>query len=131
MKQQFETSRNEAIYGLGQHHDRLLNIKGYDLDLFQHNTEVYVPFFVSSQGYGLLWHNYSHTKFGNPDAIQSISPKILYDEDGKQGGLTLTTYSDNLFKKGGSWLPTSLVGAQLNIPLFDGYYLKCWQRCTH
>lgn len=99
VKQQFETSRNEAIYGLGQHHDRLLNIKGYDLDLFQHNTEVYVPFFVSSQGYGLLWHNYSHTKFGNPDAIQSISPDMLHDEDGKQGGLTLTTYSDNIFKQ--------------------------------
>jgi len=29
--------------------------------------------------------------------------------------------SDNIFKKGGTWLPTSLVGAQLNIPIFDGW----------
>lgn len=99
VQQQFETSPNEAIYGLGQHHDRLLNIKGYDLDLFQYNTEVYVPFLVSSKGYGLLWHNYSHTKFGNPDAIQSIPTEQLYDENGKQGGLTLTAFSDSLFNQ--------------------------------
>ena len=98
IKEEFESSPEEALYGLGQHQDRLLNIKGYDLDLFQHNMEVYIPFFVSTKGYGLLWHNYSHTKFGNPDAIKSIPTDQLYNDNGDQGGLTVKIYTDTEFK---------------------------------
>lgn len=98
IRDSFESSPSEAIYGLGQHQDRLLNINGYDLDLFQHNTEVYVPFFVSTNGYGLLWHNYSHTKFNDPDAIQSISKDQLFNDKGEQGSLTAKIYSDTDFK---------------------------------
>lgn len=96
---EFEPSSDEAIYGLGQHQDRLLNIKGYDLDLFQHNMEVYIPFFVSTKGYGLLWHNYSHTKFGNPDAIQPIPKDQLFNDESEHGGLTAKLYADPEFEK--------------------------------
>ena len=95
----FESSPDEAIYGLGQHQDRLLDIKGYDLDLFQRNTEVYIPFFVSTKGYGLLWHNYAYTKFGNPDAIKSIPQDQLYSNDERQGGLTTNLFADSAFEK--------------------------------
>ena len=99
LKQQFESPADEAIYGLGQHQDRLLNIKGYDLDLYQHNTEVYVPFFVSTKGYGLLWNNLSHTKFNYPDSIVAIPANKLMDKNGTQGGLTLNLYNDVDFKE--------------------------------
>lgn len=98
IKDVFQTSPDEAIYGLGQHQDRLLNIKGYDLDLFQRNTEVFIPFFVSTKGYGLLWHNYAHTKFGNPDAIRSIPQDQLFSDDGTQGSLTTKLYADTAFE---------------------------------
>lgn len=99
ISQQFQATATEAIYGLGQHHDQLLNIKGYDLDFFQHNMEVYVPFLASTNGYGLLWDNLSYTKFGNPGAIQAIASKQLFDDNGKQGGLLKKLYKDSAFKE--------------------------------
>ena len=38
-----------------------LDIKGIDLDLWQRNTFVVVPFLVSSRGYGVFWDNPSYT----------------------------------------------------------------------
>jgi len=99
VQQQFESPTDEALYGLGQHQDRLLNIKGHDLDLYQHNTEVYIPFFVSTKGYGLLWNNLSYTKFNHPDSIVAIPGIQLFDKDGSQGGLSLNLYNDSSFKE--------------------------------
>lgn len=99
VKQVFDSPADEAIYGLGQHQDRLLNIKGYDLDLYQHNTEVYIPFFVSTKGYGLLWNNLSYTKFNHPDSIVAIPANQLFDKDGAQGGLSSSLFKDDAFKE--------------------------------
>ncbi len=99
LQQKFDSPKDEAIYGLGQHQDRLLNIKGYDLDLYQHNTEIYVPFFVSTKGYGLLWNNLSHTKFGSPDSIVAIPASQLSDKNSVKGGLTFNVYKDNELKE--------------------------------
>lgn len=97
IQQQFQSSPGEALYGLGQHQDRLLNIKGYDLDFYQHNMEVYIPFFVSTREYGLLWNNYSYTKFGHPDSIHAIPAQKLFDKNGQQGGLSLSLFKDSSF----------------------------------
>lgn len=99
IQQEFESPEDEAIYGLGQHQDRLLNIKGYDLDLFQHNTEVYIPFYISTKGYGLLWNNLSYTKFNSPDSILPIPANQLFDKEGTKGGLTLSVFKDDAFKE--------------------------------
>jgi len=34
-----------------------LNLKGYTLELAQRNSQVSIPFYVSSAGYGFLWNN--------------------------------------------------------------------------
>ena len=53
----FEAYDDEHIYGLGQHqHDRL-DQKGCVIELIQRNTEVSIPFLLSSKGYGFLWNN--------------------------------------------------------------------------
>ena len=53
----FEAYDDEHIYGLGQHqHDRL-DQKGCVIELIQRNTEVSIPFMLSSRGYGFLWNN--------------------------------------------------------------------------
>ena len=57
--------QDEALFGLGQHQLGLTNIKGYDLDLWQHNATVSLPFLVSSRGYGILWDNTSYSRFGD------------------------------------------------------------------
>jgi alpha-D-xyloside xylohydrolase len=42
---------------LGQHQHGLLDNKGAVIDLEQRNTEVCIPFYLSSLGYGFLWNN--------------------------------------------------------------------------
>jgi alpha-D-xyloside xylohydrolase len=53
----FCAQRGERIFGLGQHQHGLLDNKGSVIDLEQRNTEVCIPFYVSSLGYGFLWNN--------------------------------------------------------------------------
>ena len=59
IKQTFETTPGDAIYGLGQHQDDVMNYRNQQVTLFQNNTEVAVPFLVSNKNYGILWENYS------------------------------------------------------------------------
>ena len=62
---EFEHDPGEAFYGLGAHQNGLMNYAGRDVDMYQLNIVDVVPFLVSSRGYGLLWDNTSHTKFGD------------------------------------------------------------------
>ena len=94
LRQIFESSDDEAIYGLGQHQAHEINYKGKNEELFQYNTKVSIPFIVSTKNYGLLWDNYSLTRYGDPRPYGQISQFKLYDADGKEGGLT-ATYIDN------------------------------------
>jgi alpha-glucosidase (family GH31 glycosyl hydrolase) len=53
----FRAATGERIFGLGQHQHGLLDNKGSVIDLEQRNTEVSIPFYLSSLGYGFLWNN--------------------------------------------------------------------------
>ncbi len=53
----FRSYEDERFYGLGQHQHGRLDQKGCVIDLVQRNTEVSIPFLLSSRGYGFLWHN--------------------------------------------------------------------------
>jgi alpha-D-xyloside xylohydrolase len=89
IQQKWTAQEDESLYGLGQMQLGTVDIKGYDLDLWQHNTNVVVPFLVSSNGYGVLWDNTSFTRFGDLRPFVPIPAVNLYDADGKQGGLTV------------------------------------------
>jgi alpha-D-xyloside xylohydrolase len=88
VRQVFESADDEAFYGLGQHQEGVMNHKGKDLSLFQYNTKVAVPLVVSNKNYGILWHNYSLTKFGDPREYRSLNKLQLFDKDGNPGGLS-------------------------------------------
>ncbi|HVT81047.1 MAG TPA: TIM-barrel domain-containing protein, partial [Phycisphaerae bacterium] len=94
IRQQWLSDASEALFGLGQHQFGLVNIKGYDFDLWQHNTEIAVPFLVSSKGYGILWDNNSLTKFGDPRDFSPIPAEKILDATGNPGGFTRTAFSD-------------------------------------
>ena len=55
----------EAFYGLGQHQAGVWNYRGEAVDLSQDNTNIAVPFFISTNGYGVLWNNTSVSRFNN------------------------------------------------------------------
>jgi alpha-D-xyloside xylohydrolase len=90
LRQIFESPDDEAFYGLGQHQSDEFNYKGKNEVLYQYNTKVSVPFIVSNKNYGLLWDNYSLTKFGDPRDYEPINQFILFDKNGNEGGLTAT-----------------------------------------
>lgn len=97
VQQQWEPNAGEALYGLGQHQLGVLDLKGYDLDLWQHNTNVVVPFLVSSRGYGILWDNNSFSRFGDLRLLSPVPAALLSGADGKAGGVTVTQYADTAF----------------------------------
>ncbi len=92
MSQVFDSPDNEAFYGLGQHQSEEFNYKGLNESLYQYNTKVSVPFVVSNRNYGILWDNYSLTKFGDPRDYSQMNLFRLYDNKGGEGGLTATYY---------------------------------------
>jgi alpha-D-xyloside xylohydrolase len=92
IRQVFESPADEAFYGLGQHQSDEFNYKGLNESLYQYNTKVSVPFVISNLNYGILWDNYSLTKFGDPRDYSQMSQFRLYDDSDAEGGLSATYY---------------------------------------
>jgi alpha-D-xyloside xylohydrolase len=89
VRQLWQANADESLYGLGQQQKGVLNINGYDFDLWQHNTNVVVPFLVSSRGYGIFWDNMSYSRFGDLRPFEAIPPANLLNADGQPGGLSM------------------------------------------
>jgi alpha-D-xyloside xylohydrolase len=53
----FKSNDAEKIFGMGQYQQRYLDQKGCILELAHRNSQASVPFYISSLGYGFLWHN--------------------------------------------------------------------------
>ena len=62
---EIHSPKDEHLYGLGQFQDGYFDIRGLTRRLTQVNTQISIPFMLSSKGYGLLWNNYGLTDF-NP-----------------------------------------------------------------
>lgn len=65
-----EWQENEALYGLGQHEEGVLNLRGHMVYLHQANRKIAIPMLVSNLGYGILVDTYapmifSDTEFGS------------------------------------------------------------------
>ena len=59
----FDSPADEALFGLGQHQDNVMNRKGTNRHILNVNTEINVPLLVSNRGYGIFWDNYSMSDF--------------------------------------------------------------------
>jgi alpha-D-xyloside xylohydrolase len=100
LHQVFDGKKGEGLYGLGQHQSDEFNYKGKNEELFQYNTKVSVPFIVSTEGYGILWHNYSLSRFGDKRPYSDLDKVFkLYNKDGGEGSLTATYYKDQSCKE--------------------------------
>lgn len=76
VRQNWNSSANEAIYGVGQYQYDIINWHNVYMRMQQKNTAIAMPVIVSSKGYGLFWDNYSQTEF-NPD----LKPIVLNSTD--------------------------------------------------
>lgn len=53
----FKAHPEEHFYGMGQYANDCLDLKGCVLELAQRNTQISIPFLLSSRGYGFIWNN--------------------------------------------------------------------------
>ena len=72
-----------------------MNYKGKNEELFQYNTKVSIPFVMSTKNYGILWDNYSFSRFGDPRPYAQMDQFVQYGTDGTEGGLTATYVDDS------------------------------------
>ena len=63
----FDLTQDEALYGLGQFRDSVLNLRGKFRELVQFNTQAAVPVLYSTNGWGMFWDNPSRTLFSDND----------------------------------------------------------------
>jgi alpha-D-xyloside xylohydrolase len=74
----FDSPADEALFGLGQHQDSVMNRKGTTRRILNVNTEINIPVLVSNKGYGVFWDNYSESDF---DGTEADSTKYSYSSD--------------------------------------------------
>lgn len=124
VQQNFLSSPEEAQYGLGQHQEGIFNVRGVPIRLSQSNTNISVPFLLSSKGYGILWNNPSLTDFNPADQSITIDPstgkgKFTTGAKGAYGfvltsdnrtQLTLDVNGQHMIDLQNYWTPTSASG---------------------
>lgn len=76
INQSFKLDKDEAIYGLGQQQRGTLSLRNAKINMVQGNTDDYVPFLVSTKGYGLFWDNYSPTIFEDQPESTSFKSDV-------------------------------------------------------
>ena len=76
----FFSPADEHLYGLGQFQDGYLDVRQLPRRLTQVNTQISIPFVLSSKGYGLLWNNYGLTNFNIPTESVELVKKTAEGE---------------------------------------------------
>ena len=101
IQQTFVSPADEFQYGLGQHQEGIFNVRGVPIRLHQANTNISIPFLLSSKGYGLLWNNPSLTDFNPADQAIAVDPstgkgKFTTGAKGNYGFLLASDNKDQL-----------------------------------
>lgn len=81
-RQAFESPSSERIYGTGCFQDGALDLRQLPRRLTQVNTQISLPFTLSSQGYGLIWLNPGLSEL-NPVSKQIALSRISIDAQGR------------------------------------------------
>ena len=66
-EQAFVSPAGEHLFGTGEFQDGFLDIRDLPRRLTQVNSQIAIPFLLSSRGYGILWHNYGLTDLNPAD----------------------------------------------------------------
>ena len=124
VQQSFLSPADEALYGLGQHQEGIFDVRGVPIRLSQANTNISIPFLLSSNGYGILWNNGSLTDFNPADLSIAIDPstgkgKFTTGAKGVYGFVLTSDNRDQLVLRvngqpvidlQNTWTPTSASG---------------------
>jgi len=67
------------LYGLGQHQSGMFNYRGSTVELGQNNTDVAIPFLVSTKGYAVVWNTAAYTYVDNRFPLELSFDSIAGD----------------------------------------------------
>jgi len=67
VEEDFVSPPGEHLFGSGEFQDGFLDIRDLPRRLTQVNSQIAIPFLLSSKGYGILWHNYGLTDLNPAD----------------------------------------------------------------
>jgi alpha-D-xyloside xylohydrolase len=124
VQQTFDSPSDEALFGLGQHQEGIFDVRGVPIRLHQANTNISIPFLLSSTGYGILWNNPSLTDFNPADQAIALDPStgkgkfttgakgvygFLLTSDNRNQ-LQLTVNGQHVIDIQNMWTPTSASG---------------------
>lgn len=77
----FEWADGEALYGMGQHEEGILNLRGARKYIHQANMKIAMPFFMSTRGYGILLDTYSPVIFNDNEYGSYLYSEAVQDLD--------------------------------------------------
>ena len=85
---------DEAVFGLGQLRDTAMSWRGRDMELWNQNTYIAIPYITSEKGYGLYWDNAGRSRFTDnsegmtftSEVAEAIDYYFMY-RDGSQDGV--------------------------------------------
>lgn len=98
-EQAFESPADERLYGTGCFQDGAMDLRGLPRRLTQVNTQIALPFVLSSRGYGLLWHNNGMAELNTP-AQQVALTRAGSDGKAELVDVTTTTGNAKVERKG-------------------------------
>jgi len=78
---------DEHLFGSGEFQDGFLDVRDLPRRLTQVNSQIAIPFLLSSKGYGILWHNYGLTDLNPADERVVLTPSST----GKETTADVTT----------------------------------------
>jgi alpha-D-xyloside xylohydrolase len=87
VEQDFISPPGEHLFGSGEFQDGFLDIRDLPRRLTHVNSQIGVPFLLSSKGYGILWHNYGLTDLNPADERVLMTPSST----GKETTADVTT----------------------------------------
>lgn len=88
-EQAFLSPADERLYGTGCFQDGALDLRGLPRRLTQVNTQISLPFVLSSKGYGLLWHQRGMAELNPPP--QSIVLRKGAEGEARASDVTTST----------------------------------------
>ncbi len=115
-EQSFMSPEGEHIFGLGQFQDGQFNLKNVTRRLTQVNSQISLPFIYSSEGYGILWHQYGLTEFNPADNFIALNKQEQSANDNNNSIEVTTTSGAQKVSQN-----QSLYNGKLIVPE-DGWY---------
>ena len=86
-EEDFISPPGEHLFGSGEFQDGFLDIRDLPRRLTQVNSQIAIPFLLSSKGYGILWHNYGLTDLNPADGRVDLTRSAT----GKETAADVTT----------------------------------------